>query len=69
MMKRVLHISNNQEKKTRRTLIIRQVPLSTDAYVFSKKQINKKRKQVRSTIHEAESLIAIEFGYDPDKTK
>ena len=44
-------------------------PLSMSSYVFTGKQLQKKQKQVRSTIQEAESLMALELGHTPQKKK
>ena len=44
-------------------------PLSMESYVFTGKGLQKKQKQVRSTIHEAESLMALELGRPPRKKK
>lgn len=44
-------------------------PLSMKSYVFTEKKLQKKQKQVRSTIQEAESLMALELGHTPRKKK
>lgn len=44
-------------------------PLSMSSYALTEKKLQKKQKQVRSTIQEAESLMALELGRTPRKKK